>query len=302
MDLDRYAQAVAQMAEEGKYEEALDMAQEALSRLPIGSVETAPWLAHVGEIQDARGEAYLAEQAFQEALTALDLGLRRGPVRLRVLTGLSKVYVKIGRALDAESAAAQAVELVQASPDATATSLAFTLRNLAAVQLLRQDYETAEATLEHIVALLGTALAPDDPELGTALLDLAFLYEKNGRATEANGLREDAAAIFSTPYQRLDERVEDAMRVHGATDAQVAALVARVAEGVPPETLVADEGVSSTVGELAWMLFVRAAELDEGAPVTNAWMIDQVRSGQLSMHELLEVAAKAELRGHGTQA
>lgn len=302
MDLDRYAQAVARMAEEGKYEEALDMAQEALSRLPIGSVETAPWLAHVGEIQDARGEPYLAEQAFQEALTALDLGMRRGPVRLRVLTGLSKAYVKLGNVLEAESAAAQAVELVQASPDATATSLAFTLRNLAAVQLLRQDFDTAEATLEHIVALLGTALAPDDPELGTALLDLAYVYEKNGRADEARGLRADAEAIFSTPYQRLGERVEDAMRVHGATDAQVASLVARVAEGTPAETLVADEEVSSTVGELAWMLFVRAGELDAGAPTTNAWMIDQVRSGQLSMHELLEVAAKAEARGHGARA
>ncbi len=297
MDLDRYAQAVARMAEEGRYEEALDMAQEALSRLPTASVETAPWLAHVGEIQDARGEPHLAEQAFQEALTALDLGMRRGPVRLRVLTGLSKVYVKLGRAIDAESAAAQAVELVQASADATATSLAFTLRNLAAVQLWRKDFETAEATLEHIVALLGTALAPDDPELGTALLDLAFVYERNGRDAEARGLRDDAAAIFTTPYQRLGERLDSAMRAHGATDAQFASLVARVADGTPAEALVADEDVSSTVGELAWMLFVRAGELDSGAPVTNAWMIDQVRTGHLSLHELLDVAAKAELRG-----
>jgi len=281
------------MAEEGRFDEALEMAQEALSRLPIGSIETAPWLAHIGEIEDARGEPAAAENAFQEALTALDLGMRRGPVRMRVLTGLSKVYVKLRRTLDAEACAAQAVELVEASPDATATTLAFALRNLAAVQLFRRDLETAAGTLERIVGLLGTALAPDDPELATALLDCAFVLEQTGRAAEAAGLRDDAAAILVLPYRRLDEKVDD-VRARGTSDAQIAALVAEVAQGVAPDSLVADGDVSATIEELAWMLFVRAGELDDNAPIANAWMIDRVRSGQLSMHDMLEEAAKRE--------
>jgi tetratricopeptide (TPR) repeat protein len=292
VDLERYARAVAKMADEGRFDEALDVAAEALSRLPDVSTDRASWLAHSGEIEDGRGRVQDAEAAFQKALAVLDACTESRPsLRVRILTGLSKAYVKLGRIGEAEERAAEAVAIIDASPDASATALAFALRNLAAVHLLRRDFATAEQVLERVMQVLGTALAPDDPDLATALTDLAFVYDERGRAKEAAALREDAATILQTPYRRLAERLEDVMRTSGLSDAEVASLAESAARGTLGSEFLPDAKMAEAIEELAWMLFARPRSNADQSQRVHAWLLERVKTGELSMLDVVEQLA-----------
>ena len=289
MDLDRYAQAVAKMAEEGRYDEALDLAHEALLRLPPGSPESAPWHAHIGELYLGKSEPLLAENAFREALVALARGDRRSPVRGRVLTELSRLYLRQLRFREAEQVAQEALELAECSPNASASTIAFSLRNLAVVHLFERDYISAEPLLERVMRMLGSALAPDDPELATALTDLAHVYEQRGKSADAESLREAARAIVATPYRRLADRVEEILTTTGATPAQLAEAVAEVRMGSSPPPPLAE-----AADELAFMLFVRAPEIDANAPESSEYMVDLARAGRMSWSEILDQLAQTE--------
>lgn len=289
MDLDRYAVAVAKMAEEGRYDEALDLAHEALMRLPPVSVEAAPWHAHIGELYLGKGEPLLAENAFREALVALTMGERRSPVRGRVLTELSRLFLRQLRFREAEQTAQEALELAECSPNATAGTIAFSLRNLAVVHLFERDYVSAEPLLERVMRMLGSAMAPDDPELATALTDLAHVYEQRGRKDEAESLRESARAIVATPYRRLADRIEEILTTTGATPQQLAQAVNEVRMGSAPPPPLAE-----AADELAFMLFVRAPEIDANATESSEYLVDLAYAGRMSWSEILDQLAQTE--------
>lgn len=282
--------AVAKMAEEERFDEALDLAHEALLRLEPGSLEAASWHAHIGELYVAKGEAILAENAFHQALGALAASDdRRSPVRGRVLTELSRLKLRQLRFRDAEQHAQEALELAEAAPNASAGTIAFALRNLAVVHLFEKDYLSAEPLLERVVRILGTALAPDDPELATALNDLAHVLEQRGLLDDAAMLREEAKCIVATPYRRLADRIEEILGATGATPAELADAVAEVRQGSAPPPPLAEPAQ-----ELAWMLFVRAPELDANAAETCEYFVDLARSGQMSWSEILDHLANTE--------
>jgi tetratricopeptide (TPR) repeat protein len=289
VNLDRYAVAVAKMAEEGRFDEALDLAHEAMIRLPPGSPEAAPWHAHIGELYLGKGEPLLAENAFHEALVALARGDRRSPVRGRVLTELSRLFLRQLRFREAEQAAQEALELAECSPAASASTIAFSLRNLAVVHLFEKDYASAEPLLERVMRMCGSALAPDDPELGTALTDLAHVYEQRGRMADAESLRDSARTIVATPYRRLADRVEEILSATGATSEQLAEAVAELRQGSSPPPPLAE-----AADELAFMLFVRAPEIDANAPQSSEYMVDLARAGRMSWSEILDQLAQTE--------
>ena len=296
MEPERYAQAVAAMTEQGRLDEAIDLAHEALQRLADDHSDRPLWLAQLGELYDGIGDVTRAESSYTNALTLLGEAKGREGVRARLLTDLGRVYLRQQKHLEAEETARQAVDVVESSPSADATNIAFALRHLAVVYLYRRDFGSAEPVLERVLRLVGTALAPDDPEIATALTDLAHVYEQRGRADDAESLREEARAIVAAPYRRLSDRIEDMLRACGATERQLAEVVHGLAQGhQPPQPYLATQEHADALDELAWMLFVRAPELNRNAIATSAMMVDLARNGAMSWSEILEHLAATEV-------
>ncbi|HXK59003.1 MAG TPA: TonB family protein [Acidobacteriota bacterium] len=96
----------------------------------------------------------------------------------------------------AEESLSQAVALGERLPDNYYLDFTAALRALGETYRRQQKYERAQAQYQRELRILQKNLEPDAIEIGSALVNLAIVYELSGRAKEAEAHYRDGADIL----------------------------------------------------------------------------------------------------------
>jgi len=191
---------VRQLYQQGKYAEAVPLAQESL---PLAEATFGPEHPNVATSLNNLAVLYKqqdryadAEPLYKRAVAILQKAL--GPDHPDVATSLNnlaELYDSQGRYADAEPLynRARAIREKALGPDHPA--VAQSLNNLASLYKEQGRYPGAEALYKRALAIREEALGPNHPDVATALNNLGSLYQQQGRYAEAEPLHKRALAI-----------------------------------------------------------------------------------------------------------
>ncbi|MCA2701396.1 MAG: tetratricopeptide repeat protein [Microcystis sp. M179S2] len=199
------------MYQQGKYNEAIPLAEQALaiSKQQLGDNHplTAQSLNNLAGLYESQGRYSEAEPLFKQALAIRKQQLGDNhPSTATSLNNLAALYESQGRYSEAEPLYKQALairkqQLGDNHPD-TATSL----NNLALLYYSQGRYSEAEPLYKQALAIRKQQLGDNHPDTATSLNNLAALYESQGRYSEAEPLYKQALAIRK---QRLGDNHPD---------------------------------------------------------------------------------------------
>jgi tetratricopeptide (TPR) repeat protein/CHAT domain-containing protein len=191
---------VVELYQQGKYAEAIQVADEAVrvARTTFGRDDPnlATALNNLGELYNAQGRYREAEPLLKQALVIRKQKLK--PDDLAVATSLNNlgtVYEYQGRYEEAETLFKQALAIRQNSLSPNDPAVATSLNNLAGLYAQEGRYSEAEPFLQQALAIYQMALSPDHPDVATSLDSLAELYFRQGRYQEAEPLFKRALGI-----------------------------------------------------------------------------------------------------------
>ncbi|WP_287738676.1 tetratricopeptide repeat protein [Microcystis sp. M179S2] len=210
-EAERLTQQVIQLYQQGKYNEAIPLAEQALaiSKQQLGDNHplTAQSLNNLAGLYESQGRYSEAEPLFKQALAIRKQQLGDNhPSTATSLNNLAALYESQGRYSEAEPLYKQALairkqQLGDNHPD-TATSL----NNLALLYYSQGRYSEAEPLYKQALAIRKQQLGDNHPDTATSLNNLAALYESQGRYSEAEPLYKQALAIRK---QRLGDNHPD---------------------------------------------------------------------------------------------
>jgi tetratricopeptide (TPR) repeat protein len=191
---------VVQLLQQGKYAEAIPLAQESLrvAEATFGAQHpnVATSLDNLAELYRKQGRHSDAEPLYQRALDIDEKAL--GPEHPDVgtdLNNLAELYRAQGRYADAEPLYQRALALDEKALGPEHPNVAIDLNNLAALYDDQGHYADAEPLYKRALAILEKALGPDHPNVATSLNNLAALYKEQGRYADAEPFIERALAI-----------------------------------------------------------------------------------------------------------
>ncbi len=227
-EAERLDQQVIQLDNEGKYSEAITLAERALAiRKKILGKEhpdVAASLNNLAGLYSRQGRYAEAEPLYLQALEMIKrLRGEQHPGVASILNNLAELYLRQGRYVEAEPLYLQSLEMIKRLQGEQHSDVATTLNNLAGLYSRQGRYAEAEPlylqALEMIKRLRGEqhsgvastlnnlaglylrqgryaeaeplylqALEIKHPDVASTMNNLAFLYEKQGRYPEAEGL------------------------------------------------------------------------------------------------------------------
>jgi CHAT domain-containing protein/tetratricopeptide (TPR) repeat protein len=185
---------------QGKYAEALPLAQDAL-RLAEATYgpehpNVATSLNNLAVLYDEQGKYAEAELLHRRALAIREKVL--GPEHPDVATSLNnlaEVYRAQGRYAEAEPLHRRALAIKEKALGPEHPAVATSLNNLAVVYQDQGKYGEAEPLYRRALAIREKALGPEHPDVANALNNLAGLYRDQGKYAEAEPLDRRALAI-----------------------------------------------------------------------------------------------------------
>ena len=187
-----------ELREQGRYDEGVAVAQEALrvAEAAFGPEDprVATSLNDLALLYWVAGKFSQVEPLYQRALQIREKAL--GPNHLEVassLNNLGMLYWAGGKRAEAESLLQRALAIKQKLLAPDDPDLADALSNLAALYVGEGKYVQAEPPLQ--LALQIREKAPEDRELATSLSYLGMLYWAEGKYAEAEPLLQRALAI-----------------------------------------------------------------------------------------------------------
>ena len=194
-DADPLNKQARQLYVEGRYPEAIPLAQRALAitEEATGSEhpDTARSLNNLAALYVATGAYAKAEPLYQRALRIHETIDPKGLKTATSLNNLATLYLATGAYAKAEPLLKRALEIVKTDPGPEHPHTATSLNNLAALYVATGTYAKAEPLFQRALAICEKALGPDHPDTATSLNNLAELYRITGAYEKAEG-----------PYQR----------------------------------------------------------------------------------------------------
>jgi len=190
---------VIQLYEQGKYAEAVPLAQESLqlAEATFGPKHpnVATSLDNLATLYQKQGRYSEAEPLCKRALAIREevLGLDDPQVAMS-LNNLAVLYRKQGRYTEAEPLYKRAVAIKEKAIPRDDRELATSLDNLASLYEKQGRYAEAELLVKRAL-VIQEALGPDDPDVATSLNIQAMLYDDQGLFAEAEPLYKRALAI-----------------------------------------------------------------------------------------------------------
>ena len=191
---------VIQLIRQGKYAEAVPLAQESLqvagATFGPEHPNTAISLFNLGSIYYRQGRYAEAEPLLQRALAIKQKAL--GPENVlvaQVMNQLAVVYEAEGKYAEAETMFNQALAITRKAVGPDNLQVAYVLNNLAVLYRTRGRYADAEALVKQSLAIEQKALGPDNLTVAGSLHNLATLFKDQGRYAEAEPLYTQALAI-----------------------------------------------------------------------------------------------------------
>jgi len=193
-------QQVKQLIEEGRYPEAVPLAEKAveLAKRVYGPEHpyTATSLNNLGELRQAMGEYPKAEPLLQEALRIRQkvLGPEHPDTALS-LNNLGGLYRVMGQYDKAESLFQEALRIRQKvlGPEHLDTAISF--NSLGELYGAMGEYPKAEPLLQEALRIRQKVLGPEHPDTANSLNNLAELYHDMGQYAKAEPLLKEALRI-----------------------------------------------------------------------------------------------------------
>jgi CHAT domain-containing protein/Tfp pilus assembly protein PilF len=191
---------VEQLDKQGKYSDAIPVAEEAL-RVAESTFEpqhpnVATSLNNLALLYDKQGRYGQAEPLYKRALTITEkaVGLEHPAVGI-ALNNLALLYDNQGRYAEAEPLYKRTLTILEKKFGPEDPNVATSLNNLAALYREQGRYAEAEPLFKRALAIKEKALGPERPGVATSLNNLAELYLNQGRYAEAEPLYKRALAI-----------------------------------------------------------------------------------------------------------
>jgi tetratricopeptide (TPR) repeat protein len=193
-------QQVYRLVEQGKYKEAIPIAEKvveiAMRSQGLESPATGDALSIVGLLWNKVGDYAKAEQVFQEALRIRQKVLgSENPDTAESLNYLGGLYVTMGAYAKAEPLLQQALRIRQKVFGAEHPSTAFSLDDLGELYKLMGEYAKAEPLLQEALRIRQKVLGSEHPGTAQSLKHLATLYEDKGEYAKAEPLYQEALRI-----------------------------------------------------------------------------------------------------------
>jgi len=160
-------------------------------------------LFRLADPSEARGSTVTAREILDQAAVRVDADLANQPaIQARVLQTLGTVYTGLGLYREAQPLLNRSVATARSLPDADAVALSEGLNDLAELQTLQADYETAERAYREAISRLGTR--PKDRAtriaLANSLYGLGNVLRREGHYAQAAASFRDALALQRQLY------------------------------------------------------------------------------------------------------
>jgi CHAT domain-containing protein/Flp pilus assembly protein TadD len=198
-------QQVTQLYNQGRYSEAIPLAQRALAILEKARGPDHPDVANslnnLARLYSAQGRYFDAELFHKRSLAILEKAF--GPDHPDVaasLNNLAEVYYAQGRYADAESLFKRSLAIKAKAFGPNHPDVALSLNNLAEVYHAQGRYVDAEPLFKRSLAIKEKAFGPDHPDVALLLNNLASLYVAQGRYADAEPLFKRSLAIKAKAF------------------------------------------------------------------------------------------------------
>ena len=191
---------VEALFKQGKYAEALPVAQQALrlaeENFGREHVHTATVLNNLANVYLRQGKYAEAEPLYQRAFTIREkeLGVEH-PEVASSLDGLAILYAEQGKYAEAEPLFQRALTIKEKALGPEHPDVARSLNNLAGLYMYRGKYAEAEPLLQRALTIKEKALGPEHPHVADSLNNLALLYQAQGEYAQAEPLFQRALTI-----------------------------------------------------------------------------------------------------------
>ncbi|TRU31067.1 MAG: tetratricopeptide repeat protein [Microcystis aeruginosa Ma_MB_F_20061100_S20] len=200
-EAERLNQQVIQLYQQGKYNEAIPLAEQALAirKKVLGDnhLDTATSLNNLALVYHSQGRYPEAEPLFQQALAIRKAQLGdNNPATASSLNNLAALYYSEERYTEAEPLLKEALAIRKAQLGDTHPDVATTLNNLASLYQSQERYAEAEPLIKEALAIRKAQLGNNHPDTAQSLNNLALLYQSQGRYSEAELLYQQSLAIL----------------------------------------------------------------------------------------------------------
>ena len=194
-------QQVTQLYNQGRYSEAIPLAQRALAireKAPgPDHPDVAAALNNLAELYRVQGRYAEAEPLSKRALTITEKAF--GPDHPDValsLNNLALLYASQGRYADAEPLYKRSLTISERIRGPNHPDVATPLNNLAHLYSVQGRYAEAEPLYKRALAIREKAFGPDHPDVALSLNNLAELYRAQGHDAEAEQLYKRSLTIW----------------------------------------------------------------------------------------------------------
>ncbi|MDY7050889.1 MAG: tetratricopeptide repeat protein [Microcystis panniformis WG22] len=200
-EAEKLTQQVIQLYQQGKYNEAIPLAEQALaiSKQQLGDNHplTVAILNSLAALYYSQGRYSEAEPLLKQALTIRKQQLGDNhPDTAASLNNLAELYRLQGRYSEAEPLFKQALAISKQQLGDNHPDTATSLNNLAELYRLQGRYSEAEPLFKQALAISKQQLGDNHPLTVAILNSLAALYYSQGRYSEAEPLFKQALAII----------------------------------------------------------------------------------------------------------
>src|SRR5271166_1764485 len=193
-------QQVQTLFKQGKYQEAIPLAEKAveLAKRVYGPQHpnTATSLTNLGGLYKVIGEYAKAEPLLQEALRIRQKVLGpEHPATAGSLNNLALLYQAMGEYAKAEPLYQEALRICKKVRGPEHPDTAGSLNNLALLYQATGEYAKAEPLLQEALRIRQKVLGPEHPDTAQSLNNLALLYKDMGEYAKAEPLYQEALRI-----------------------------------------------------------------------------------------------------------
>jgi CHAT domain-containing protein/Tfp pilus assembly protein PilF len=201
VEAERLNQQVIKLYNQGKYDEAIPLAQRSLAirekALGTDHPNVATSLNNLALLYDSQGKYAQAEPLHQRSLAILEKVLGTDHLDFASsLNNLAELYRNQGKYAQAEPLAKRSLAILEKVLGTEHPSVATSLNNLAVLYLNQGKYAQAEPLYQRSLAILEKALGTDHPNVATSLNNLALLYLNQGKYAQAEPLYQRSLAIL----------------------------------------------------------------------------------------------------------
>ncbi|BCU14045.1 CHAT domain-containing tetratricopeptide repeat protein [Microcystis aeruginosa] len=200
-EAERLTQQVIQLYQQGKYNEAIPLAEQALAirkqQLGDNHPDTAASLNNLAGLYLSQGRYSEAEPLLKQALAISKQQLGDNhPDTAASLNNLAGLYYSQGRYSEAEPLYKQALAIKKQQLGDNHPATTISLNNLAELYRVQGRYSEAEPLYKEALSIRKQQLGDNHPDTAQSLNNLAALYESQGRYSDAEPLYQQALAIF----------------------------------------------------------------------------------------------------------